>query len=167
MATGMAIAGGGLVGGRMSIAAQTVTISTQDTAVAVGGTSAAVGDSQGFTVGVTGLFTATFAGTRLCHIRASLAVESADNTLTNAALAIMLNAAEVAGTDSVEQDTDTDVDPKLFEIDDYMLVSNGDTVGLGLINGDDTANLVTIAAVDRTGTNADHGPSTGWFTIDG
>ena len=167
MATGMAIQGGGMVGGQMSIAAQTVTIAAQDTAVAVGGTSAQVGDAEGFTVGVTGLFTATFAGRRLCHIRAQLAVESADNTVTDTALAIMLNAAEVAGTDTAEQDTDTDVDPKLFEINDYMWVSNGDTVGLGLINGTDTANVVTIAAVDMTGTNADHGPSTGWFSISG
>ena len=166
MATGMK-QGGGALGGRMSISAQTVTISSQDTATVVGGTSAQVGDAEGFTVGTTGLFTATFPGTRLCRVQASLAVESADNTLTGTALAIMLNGAEVAGTDTAEQDTDTDVDPKLFEVDDYLLVSNGDTVSLGLINGDDTANLVTIAAVDRTGTNADHGPSTGWFTISG
>ncbi len=151
----------------MSIAAQAITISAQDTAVAVGGTSAQVGDAEGFTVGVTGLFTATFPGTRLCRIRAVIEFESADSTTTNAALCIMLNAAEVAGTDTVEQDVDDTAAPVVFEVDDMMLISNGDTVGLGLINGTDTANLDIISATDLTGTIADEGGSTGWFTIEG
>ncbi len=167
MATGMALAGDGFVGGRMTFAAQTVTIASADAAVKIGGTSVKVGDSEGFTVGTDGRMTATFPGTRLCRVQALVEVESADNTLTDAAMAIMLNGVEVAGTDTAEQDTDTDVDPKLFEVDDVMLISNGDTIDIGLINGTDTANVVTIVAKDRTGTIANQGPPSGWFQITG
>ncbi len=167
MATGMNVAGAGLVGGRMTFAAQTVTIASQDLAVEIGGTSSKVGDSRGFTVGTDGTMTATFPGTRLCRVQAIVEVESADNTTTTTALCIILNGTEIAGTDSVEQDTDTDVDPKVFEVDDMVLITNGDIIEIGLINGTDTANLVTIAIVDRTGTIANEAPSCGWFTISG
>ncbi len=167
MATGMNIAGGGLVGGRMTFAAQTVTIASQDLAVEIGGTSVAVGDSEGFTVATDGTMTATFPGIRLCRVQARVEVESADNTTTNTALCVILNGTEVSGSDTAEQDTDTDVDPKVFELDIPLLVTNGDIVEIGLINGDDTANLVTIAAVFETGTIADEAPSCGWFHISG
>ena len=169
MATSMALGEGnlGLVGGRMTYSAQTVTIGTQDVAVTVGGTSSKIGDSAGFDVGVTGTMTATFAGTRLCHIRGVLEVESADNTVTDTAICVTVGGTEVVGSDSPEQDADTDNAPVLLEVDTHLLVSNGDVIGLGLINGTDTADVVTIVAAAMDGNVADFSPETGWFTITG
>ena len=78
MATGMNISpGNGKVGGKLTYAGETVTISSADAKVVVAGTTTPIGDAEGFTVGATGIITATFPGTRLCRIKGALTMAPA------------------------------------------------------------------------------------------
>ncbi len=172
MATGMRLAGAGLVGGRLAYAAETLDngAGTEDTPELLGAVTAAavVGDSRGFTVSTAGTMTATFPGTRLCRIQALVEMEAEDAAALNAALAVVVNNVEVAGSDTAEQDIDTTGDPILFEVDHTMLISNGDVVAIGAINGTNaTKDIVIIVNKDRTGTIANQGPASGWFQITG
>ncbi len=170
MATGMKLAGAGLIGGRLSYAAETLDngAGVQDTAEVLGGVTAAavVGDSHGLTVSTAGTMTATFPGTRLVRVQAIVEMEAEDTNALDGSLVVLVDGAEVATT--AEQDIDSTADPVLFEIDYTFLLANGEVVAIGAANGTNgTKDIVIIVAKDRTGTIANQAPASGWFTITG
>lgn len=145
--------------GRMTFDGETVTISTVDVPVAIG-TSTVVGDNNGFTVGTDGTLTATFTGTKTCHLRARVTMVSAATTLNDASLDILVDGVSVFS--SAERDIDSDGNgAQIFEVDHYLDVVAAEVVTLAVTNGTDAENITVSAYVDRV----DTAPSSGWMTI--
>ncbi len=161
MATGMNQgAGSGKVGGMLTYAGETVSIASANLAVAVAGTTTARGDAEGFTVGATGIITATFPGRRLCHIRAAATLAPIATNVDRLVLAIMVN--DVIVFEGANNDIN-DTTPEEFFAETYALISNGDTIKMAVENEDTTANIIVAAYTDQV--NAAH--KSGYLAVDG
>lgn len=159
MATGMNLSPSG-VGGMLTYAGETVTIASANTAVVVAGTTTPRGDAGGFTIGVTGIITATFPGTRLCRIRLSLIISPIATNVDN--LVIQINVNDVSVFESANNDIN-DTTPEEFYAETYALISNGDTIKGYVENEDTTANIIVAAYTDNV--NAAH--QTGYLSVQG
>lgn len=152
------LAGNNYSCGRMTFDGETVTIATVDVPVKIG-SSTAVGDANGFTVGTDGSFTADYTGTKTCHLRGTVTLVSAANTINEASLDILVDGSSVFS--SAELDIDSDGGVKIFEVDHYFDVAAGEAVTLGVTNGTDAENITVSAYTDRVDTAA----SSGFMTI--
>ncbi len=161
MATGMNIGeGSGKVGAMFTYNGETVTISSADAKVVVAGTTVSRGDAQGFTVGTTGIMTATFPGVRLCRIRLTLKISPVATNTDNLTVIISVNDANTYEADSNDID---DATAELYFVETYALISNGDTIKAYVENEDSTANIVVAGYLDQVNTV----PSSGYMIIDG
>ena len=161
MATGMNLGpGSGKVGGMLTYAGETVTIAAGGTAVVVAGTTTKRGDSEGFTVGATGIMTATFPGTRLCRICAALKLAPIATNTDNLTLHIEVN--DVSVFESANNDI-PDTAPEDYLVEYVGLVSNGDTIKLYVENEDSTADIIVAAYVDQI----DNEASSGYLVVSG
>lgn len=118
-------------------------------------TSGAVekGNSNGFTVGTNNTITATFAGTRLCHIKARFKVDIAAGT-DNVTLHIF-----VGGVSVVEGAARniTAASAIYMEIEAILNVANGEAIEIYAENQDTTENIDTLSQNEMAGLAMSHG----------
>ena len=147
------------VGGMITYAGETVVVGGTDELDLIAGTTTARGDLNGFTQ-ATGLFTATFPGERLIHIKGVQLLSPIATNVDNLSLKIVHDGVDVL--ESADNDIN-DNNPELFEVESVLLVKNGETIGLGVGNADTTANIVVAAYVDRV----DEIASSGYLIVQG
>ncbi len=116
--------------------------------------------NNGFTVGATGIMTATFPGTRLCHIKGVLNLAPVATATDNLVVIISVNDANTF--ESANNDID-DATAEDFMVDYVGLISNGDTIKLYVENEDSTADVVVAVYVDQVNT----APASGFLQVKG
>lgn len=148
-----ASASAGPVGAEITYAAGLATVATLGVAVKLVAVTAAKGDANGFTVGTDNTLTATFTGTKLCHVKGRFLVdnETADDAIT---LHVFVDSASVFETAA---QTVTAATQKFYEIDVLLNITLGDTIEIFAENEDTSSNVDTIVAAERVDAVPAHG----------
>lgn len=152
-AAAAALAAAAPVGARTTFGVGLATVASAGAAVKLVMTGTKKGDSNGFTVGTDNTLTATYAGTKLIHVKARFKIDPATGTDS---LSLHVFVGGASAWESTARSI-TAATQKYMEIDVLLDVANGEAIEIYAENIDTTENINSASANERGDTAPSHG----------